>query len=178
MSKLSNRLRSARGFTLVEIVMYIVLAGLGMGVAYQSFVGQVDSYAFLAQRKATLADARYAMNRMTYELLRVETADISAISADGIYFTDQNGNNTSFKLEATGDSLAINRGTEKLLDHVQEFAIKYYDESDTELDAHEGNIASVRRIEISITTKEQGNEGDLNLTTKITPREYIYANYQ
>lgn len=173
-----SRLRNNRGFTLVEIVMYITIAGLGLGVAYEAFTSQVDSYSFIAQRKMAMTDARYAVNRMTYELMRVESDDITSITDHQISFTDLNDASTNFQLSGSGDSQALYRGSEKLLDHVKTFDVKYYDEDGNQLEANDANVSQVRKFEITITTAEQGEEGEVSLSTTITPRAFVYDNYQ
>lgn len=173
-----NYIRDNRGFTLVEIIMYIVIAGLGMGVTYGAFSSQVDSYSNIAQRKMAMSDTRYAINRITYELMRVENSNISSITSHRVSFTDSSDSSTSFQLSGSGDSQSLDRGTEKLLDHVKTFDVVYYDEDGNVLDAIDDNISQIRKFEITVTTLAQGDEGELSLSATITPREFIYDNYQ
>lgn len=173
-----NKIKDESGFTLIGIIMGVVVSGIVLGIASQIFSSQMDTYSFITTRKTTLSDTRYALNKISDELLTIETNDILDIDSDQFSFTDHAGNQTDYDLEASGASLAIYRGGEKLLDNVKSFQIKYYDQNGNELLAEAGNISSVRQFELIITTEEQGHEGELTLSTKVTPREYIYSNYQ
>lgn len=178
-------IKNNRGFTLFELVMSMVLGGVIFGVAAETMIQQAESFSFISNRKESITDMRTTMNRMTHELLRIETSDISAINGDGIYFTDMDVANTSFAFVADpadpdDDVIAgkIYRGSDVLLDGVSGFAIEYLDENGATLEPITLNIDDVRRIRLSITMTEQNDEGEMNMTTLVTPRSFIgYANY-
>lgn len=179
MQKLFKKLKNSHGFTLIELLLSIVVAGTIFGIAAETMMREADTYSFITNRKTTIADVRYAMNRMSHELLRVETSDIKDISGNKIDFTDENGNTTSFKLATNGSDLAVYRGSDILIPKVQTFTIEYQDGQGNTLTAEPGQISNVRRIKLSVATEAKSNEGSITLSTTVIPRDFIgYANYQ
>lgn len=179
-------IRDVRGFTLFELVMSMILGGVIFGVAAETMIQQAESFSFIANRKESITDVRVTMNRMTHELLRIESSDLQNINSNGIYFSDVDGDNTSFAYVADDvgsdevDLISgkIYRGATVLLDGVSDFQIEYLDEEGNTLTAEDTNIEEVRRIRLSITMAEKGSEGEINVTTLVTPRSFIgYANY-
>lgn len=171
---MTKKQKNQKGFSLVELVLFIALSGIIVGVVAQIMRTHLNSYAFIASRQSALADARYALNRMTYELLRVETADIITISSSEIQFIDEGGTNTSFTLGPSGSGQGIFRGAELLLFPVNSFQIKYYDSARAETAV----IADIRKMELTVTTQALGSEGNITLSTMVTPRSFIYEGYQ
>lgn len=172
-------LNSIRGFTLVELMLSIVIAGAIFGIAAETMIRQADTYSFIANRKSTIADARHALNQMVDELLHVETSDITTITASSITFVDKSGGSTSYSLSTDGSNLAIFRGSNVILPNVSAFDIEYQDENGTALTASTGQIPNVRRIKLTITAAATANEGDISISTLVTPRSFIgYTNYQ
>lgn len=169
-----TKTKNQKGFSLIELVLYIALSGIVVGVVSQIMRVHLNSYAFIASRQSALADVRYALSRMTYELLRVETADIIAVSASEIQFVDEGGANTSFTLGASGSGQGIFRGAELLMFPVNSFQIKYYDSAGAETAV----IADIRKMELTVTTQALGDEGNITLSTMVTPRSFIYEGYQ
>ena len=85
-NKIFKVLKNNLGFTLVELVLSIVIAGAIFGVAAETMMSQADTYSFIANRKTTIADVRYAMDRISHEILRLETSDIQSISSSSVNF--------------------------------------------------------------------------------------------
>jgi len=162
------------GFTLVEVVVSIVIAGAVFGIASETLIRQADTYSFIANRKTTIAGVRYAMDRISHEVLRLETSDIQAISSTSISFIDDYGQNTSFSLDTDGENLAIYRGGAVMVPDVESFTIEYQDGDGNALAALDEQIANVRRISVSIVAAN-----NISITTSIIPRTFIgYANFQ
>lgn len=168
-----------RGFTLLELLLAMTIAGIIFGVATETMMRQADTYSFVANRKSTMADLRHAMKQITYEFMRLGSDDILDISETDIDFIDSEGNTTSFELNtaATGDgSLSLYSGSEEIVQNIQSFELEYQDGSGNVLDADAEQIADVRRIKVTIKTEAVANEGSITLSTLVTPREFIGYN--
>lgn len=167
-------LQNEKGFTLVELVLYLVISSIIMLTASQSMVSNLEAYSFVSARQSNLADARYALNRIYQEVLLIDTDDIISIGGTSFQFVDADGTNTSFGLGQVNGVTSLVRGAEALISPVGNLQISYYDQ--------DGNVTAlaneVRTIQFTITTLAVDDEGDLTLTTSVTPRKFIYANYQ
>jgi len=133
-----------------------------------------DAYSFIANRQTAIADSRYALDRISTELLLIESADLISATTNQIEFEDNNGVDTSFELGSYNGQTALMRDNEPMIVPVSNFEIKYYDDSNTETAV----LDDIRKIEVAITTAEIGNEGNVVLTGSIFPRNFIYDNYQ
>lgn len=94
-SRRTLAMHGIRGFTLVELVLVIVLAGILFGMGGVMLNNMFRS--FFSERDISRADwqARVALERMTRELREVRStvaADFSIATLNEIYFTDVSGN--------------------------------------------------------------------------------------
>jgi Tfp pilus assembly protein PilW len=183
-----KRLKSSGGFSMLEMVLALVMGSLIVGATSQSLLDNVDSYTFIANRKSALGDARYAMNRMTQELLKVKsTSNLTISNIKGVQFNDDTGTSVGFYIDSNGASgNALWRGDvsdgtaddQKLVDNISVFNVSYYDANGATV-ATNGDSTLVKRITIQLSTAAIGNEGSVSLQTTVTPRDFIgYANYQ
>ncbi|MBF0104167.1 MAG: hypothetical protein HQM16_02460 [Deltaproteobacteria bacterium] len=178
-SSMSMRLKSSGGFTLFEIVLSIVIAGIIFGVASETMIQQAKTYSFIANRKTTIADVRYAVNRMVHEIRYFETTDISSITASSMSFIDEDGQPATFSLSASGGSLAVFRNSDVIIPKVEDFDIEYQDGTGAVLEPVDGSITDVRRFKITVTTEPMDEEGSITLSTTVIPRSFLgYVNYQ
>lgn len=188
-----KRLKNNRGFSMLEMVLALVMGSLIVGATSQSLLDNAQSYTFIANRKSALGDARYAMNRMTQDILRLKSAGLVISSPLGIQFTDTDGATPTgfyWAANSSGSGNALWRGDlsdgtaddQILIDNVSSFNVTYYDQANNAL-ATTDDPAEVRRIRIQLSTAaiEQGgvNEGSVTLQTTVTPRDFIgYNGYQ
>lgn len=163
-----------RGFTLIELVLYLVISAILFGVTAQLMRTQVDAYALMSGRQSALSDARYTLNRMASELILIRTADIISIAPDNLQFMDTGGNLTSFRLGTAGGVPTIFRGNDALLSPMQAFQINYYDQNEQPTAV----LANIRKFQVNLTMAAQGTEGNLSISTMVTPRNFVYTNYQ
>ena len=79
--------RFAQGFTLIELMLVVAVAGVLSGVAYPSFMGQLQKIrradAMLSILQVQAAQERWRANNLTYGTLA--DVDVSATSAAGHY---------------------------------------------------------------------------------------------
>lgn len=171
-------LKNSRGFTLVELLLSVTIAGLILGVASETMMRQAETYDFIASRKNTVADLRFAMNRLSDELLLIETSDLQSISGSSISFTDQNGSQVSVSLVADGDGSDLYWGNDLLAEDVTSLSFEYQNGAGTTLEATEDSIEDVRRIKVTMTGGKGGSK-DITMSTTVVPRSFIgYSNYQ
>lgn len=172
-------LNNNKGFTLIELLLSIVITGAIFGIAAETMIRQAESYSFITNRKTSIADVRFAMNRISHDILRLESSDIQDIGATSISFTAEDGSASGFTLGADGSDLAIYRGGDILVPNVSTFNIEYQTGTGDVIDPEEEQIVNVRRIKITIITEPVGGEAPISLSTTVIPRSFIgYANFQ
>jgi prepilin-type N-terminal cleavage/methylation domain-containing protein len=82
--------RRARGFTMIELVIVIVLVSVAALVFSKMFIEAVRSYEWVDVEKEKLQEARYAQERMTREFRRVrDNVSINAATATTFTFVDR-----------------------------------------------------------------------------------------
>lgn len=175
-----QRLKRTGGFSLIEVVLALVISAMVVGVTTEGMLNSVDSYSFIANRKSALGDVRYAMNRISEDMLRVNSGDITTTNATEIRFTDETAAATSYRLATNGSGLGVFRGADLMVDKVSAFTVAYYDGNGNVLDPTLGGTPSnTRRVKFTITTAPVSGEGSVTLTSTVTPREFLgYNNYQ
>ncbi len=162
--------RNNKGFSLVEIVLFIVMSGILLGVTTDIMLGQLTTYSFLSSRQNTLSDARYALNRVSNDLLRIPTGGLIAVDASSIDFIDSQGFSTSFNL-TSGE---LRRGAETLLESVSDFQVSALDANGDPAAV----LTDIKKFQVTIVTAPLDNEGSLTLSTSVTPRVLVYNSYQ
>lgn len=176
---IKTTVQNNKGFTLVELLLSIVIAGAIFGLAAETLIRQAETYSFITGRKTTINDLRHAMNTMSYELMRIEEGDITEIADNSIAFTDSNGEAASYNLNVYEDSMALYAGDNVLVPNVENFTIEYQDGDGTVLEATPDAVDNVKRIKITIITEPVGNEESMTVSTTIIPRDFLgYTNYQ
>lgn len=161
-------LKSNKGFTIIEAVLSMSLAAIVMALTSQIMLTQLETYNTVSQQQSTVSDIRYTLNRMSGEMLRLETEDIIDVSDNRIDFVDADGNTTYYSLSSS----SIMRGNDTILENVDDMTLTYIDSNGNETNV----AANVRQIEISITSSDSGT-GSYTLSTRIIPRNFMYANY-
>lgn len=175
---MGKQLKNKNGFSLVELILALLLGVLFVGFGAKLVTDNIDLYTGMTARKASLADTRQAIDRMSYELRLVQENGITNISPTEIYFMDAQGQNTSFRLGTNGPALSIYRGNDLIVDRVSSFVVNYYDANGTEILPAPNTITDVKRIKLNIVTDEVNNEGNIVLSTMVIPRNFIgYSNY-
>lgn len=108
-----NLLPSARGFSLIELVVVIVVMGIIAAVG-ANILGEAFQAYFLGKDTVVAdAQARLAIERMTRELRDIRSAtaaDIPTLTAGSIRFIDVYGNDITYALLGT----TLNRTTQPL----------------------------------------------------------------
>lgn len=97
------RIANAKGFTLIELVITIVLVSILAGVATMIILQGVRAYTDEQSRSDIHYQARLAMERMGREIRLIRTrtvADIPTMNGTTLLYTDVNGTQMGFRLNA------------------------------------------------------------------------------
>ncbi|GEM_PF-2465589 len=174
--KASQLKRKSAGFTLVETILGIVVMSVVI-LAFASIARlSVDSYSLIVARKEAMNQARYALNRITQELVSINPANITSIASNNITFTDNYGYNTSFRSQTISGILQIYRGSDLLANNINNLAFTYLDANgNTILD---GNVANLRRIIVDLGVIASNGYSDVKMRGEVYPRNYYYTNFQ
>jgi len=167
------RTPNAKGFTLVEIVITIVLIGILSGIAAMIILQGVKAYTDEQSRSDVHYQCRAAMERMARELrlIRWNTAlaqaDITTMSPTVLRYTDIQGNQMGFQLnvgviQRTQDNAAT---WQTLATGVTALNFNYLKQDGTPATA-----ATLRLVEITMTDL-QGSE-TLQMRTRVHPRNF------
>ncbi len=167
-----------RGFTLIETLLGIVVMGIVM-LAFASIARlSVDSYSLIVDRKEAMSQARYALNRITQELVSINPASITSISSTNLSFNDSVGNPTNFRSQTTSGVVQIFRGNDLLATNVSSFGFVYYDANNNLIS--DGNLSNLRRIavDMGVYAGNGNGHGDMKMRGEVYPRNYYYSNFQ
>jgi prepilin-type N-terminal cleavage/methylation domain-containing protein len=176
--------RRDRGFTLIEMVAVIVLAGLIFSFG-GALVGNVFS-GYSLRRDATDAgwQARVALERLARGLRAVRSAtatDLDIGSAAQVRFVDTDGNGVCFYRDApanrvmrsvqapTGVPGAPCSGGQVLADNVTSVTFSYWNDSGIEI-APGGPVAGVYYVTVDLTVVEGSYNG--RFRTSVQPRNF------
>lgn len=101
----ATQLIRARGFTMVEMIIVIVIMGAIFAVGSLLFGRAFESYALTRQTTDVDWQGRVALERMVRELREIRSAtatdlSVSATSTNPIYFYDADGNPVCFVLSS------------------------------------------------------------------------------
>jgi prepilin-type N-terminal cleavage/methylation domain-containing protein len=176
---LHPRARRGGGFTLVEMVLVIMLAGIIFSLGSVMLGKVFSSYAM--KRDTTDADwqAKVALERMTRELRAVRlatAADLDIASATQIRFVDTDGNGVCFyrngaanRLMRSADGPATSCGAtdpQVLADNVTALTFTYWDNAGATTAA----VANVYYITMDMTVVEGSYSG--RFRTNVQPRNF------
>ena len=100
-------LRSARGFTLVEMIVVMVVTGILGGMITMLISGLVQGYVDSARRAEISYIADIALNRLTHDLRRALPNSVQVHSASGVYYLDFLSVTGGGRYRAASDALAV-----------------------------------------------------------------------
>ena len=172
-------LKNQKGFTLIQLIMGLVVGGILAGVTSEILYTQANSYHYIADKKETMSDVRYALNRFSSELMRMQDeADITGVSSTDIQFLDLNGSTVHYELDNDADTgtMALFRNNVVILSHVDDLEFTFYNADGDEITGNAENMADIRRIKMQVTTEDLNGRPGVTLTTAITPRIFLGYN--
>lgn len=154
---------SDRGFSLIELIVVIVILGIIGAFLSTSIYEGSHAYIDLRSRSANVADAHQALELMGREIQEIRTAtsaDITALTASSLAFTDINAASVSYAFSGA----TLTRNSQTLMDRLSSFSFAYYKSDGTTAAA----AADVWSVEVSLTVTRSGR--DLTLRTRVFPR--------
>ena len=91
-----------KGFTLIELIMVLVILSI-FSFTFATFISEAtDAWFFIKSRSTASGTARYALNRITSELRRINNpSQISTMNASECQFTSIDSSSVNFKQVGT-----------------------------------------------------------------------------
>jgi hypothetical protein len=167
--------RKEGGFTLVEAIASMVLAGIVVTVAGMALVTGAKGYALTKSNVQIAQKSQVAMGRMSRELKELLT--VTSAQAARMTFTRLDQNNAAatltFYLDTASKTLRLVQGAQAtggdiLLDNVQSLAFTYLKGASAWTDTEDVQLLSTVRVNYTLT-REDGT-GAFTFSTSITPR--------
>jgi prepilin-type N-terminal cleavage/methylation domain-containing protein len=169
--KITKHLSNERAFTLIEVIVSLVLAGIMAAVVGLGLVKITQSYIFAKQNSETVQKAQIAMTRIVKELGAAEpqSGTATAITAAGttsITYTRREpiGSSTfiSNTISISGGYAYLNlnqTGNGALINNVVtgSFLFAYFDSAGNALNPPVA-VARIRRIDVTINMTGGGNQ--------------------
>lgn len=160
-----DRLRNARGFTLGEVVLVVILVGIIAATFGPGLVTAMRATVMTDTRKEALQNAHAALDRMAREIRMIRSAtvlDIPIISfptGNDMEFVDTYGNTIRFRLVGAN----LERNGAVLAGNVTALTFSYLQNSG----AAAGNVTQIWRIVIDLTV--QVGAESVPLRTEVHP---------
>jgi type II secretory pathway pseudopilin PulG len=155
-------MRSARGWSLVELVMVIIIVGTLAAFIGPLLLKAVSAYDMTEGTVGAYAKMRYAMERIAREVREVrrspaDTANLDISSMTAINFTFYKADGTQVAITFAAPNVTLNYvGTASgtLTDQVSAFTFAYYQQDGTTAAT---NAANVAYVQASLTLTEGTN---------------------
>ncbi|MBF0492398.1 MAG: type II secretion system protein [Deltaproteobacteria bacterium] len=173
---IQKKAKNQKGFGLLEITLGLVVVGI-ISLSFASLFGiTIDQYSAITSRKEALSQARLAINRITEELLYIDSNALVSISSSNLSFIDTSGVATNFRTQTDAGILNLYRGNDLLAKNLSAFSLTYLDSLGAQI--QDGNVSNVRRIQINLGVNASNNHGDVKLRGEVYPRNFYYSNFK
>lgn len=104
---ISNKIRSKSGFTLIEVIVSLILAGIMAAVAGIGIVYVVQGYLFTQKNAATLQKGQIAMSRMTLELKNISLVSSPSAATSVTFYSFKNDVKSKRSIRLNVDKVEI-----------------------------------------------------------------------
>ncbi|MDD5668977.1 MAG: prepilin-type N-terminal cleavage/methylation domain-containing protein [Candidatus Omnitrophica bacterium] len=164
--------KRARGVTIIELIMVIVIVGLITAVSGMYIKETVDLWRFLSFRNELVNEGRMALMKMAREIRQIKNhSSISVANSSQITFTDINNHVISYQL-SNGNLVRTYDGVSNTLaDRVTALTFIYYNSANavlTPLPLDSSSRANIYRLDVSFTMRAGSQTKILN--TQVYPR--------
>ena len=175
------RVRTNKGFTLVEAIIVITIVGIIGSIGVASILTATDAVAFLTVRSHMDQSADVAMSRMAEEIVRLRNdASITVANVNQFSFIDIDGNSISYSLSGIDLIRTTLTSSDILASDVGGLTFRYFADDGNELVVPGGIILSpltnIRRIQVLLTL--QGGSYTFEYQTQVRPRNLRHLCYK
>lgn len=164
------------GFTLMEMVIVIVLAGILTGVLAPMMAVTNSLVSYFMDRENLREEGEVALARMTRDLRRVQD-NLSIITADAQEFRFEDIDDVDLQYAYSSGTLTRREGSggtpRTLIENITSFAFTYMDDDSVVIPTPYvglGNMTELRKIRVEFTL--QKNNETVHLTTDISPKNF------
>ncbi|OPL15165.1 MAG: hypothetical protein AVO39_01825 [delta proteobacterium MLS_D] len=159
--------RNARGFTLIEIVVVLVLAGILAAMAGFGIVQAVQGYMFTRENAAITEKAQLAMSRITREIVEMTDLDDDADSTSLPVYSPRGSHVLGFSSEA--DAVMID--DDILIDNVVVFDLAYHlADGTSQAELEQIDLGLLSAIDITLEVERSDGSGTMLFTNRVAPR--------
>ena len=155
-------MKKESGFTLVEVIVTLVIVGIGAAVSGLSIMEGAKGYVFAKENAVTTQKAQLAIARMSREFL--ELSDVTSASSTEIQYVRDS---ESYIIRFANSQVTIDDNV--LIDKVSSFTLSYRNSGGNPCQGTDSDLAT---IEISIDLTRADNDiGTISFTTTVNPRD-------
>jgi type II secretory pathway pseudopilin PulG len=157
----------------VETVLTIAIVGVLALVVAPTLISTVSHFSLISGRRATITDAKVAMDRMMIEMRLIpDTNNITAFSASSITFNTPSESGITYALNGSD----LQRNGVNLLSNVSSLAFTYLDANG----AATAVKANIKRIGVELLVNAATGSGTFRLRSQVFPRRFStgYGGYQ
>ena len=165
-------MKNSKGFTLVELVIVITIAGIAAAIVGTILLGTVKAWTFKFNRGDILWDARVAIDRMTREIRTVRNnASVTTASSGQFRFIDAGNVDITYSLSSTNLNRTENGTANLLAENVSSLSFTYYDAAGTVIPSPTVSpTTNIKRVRINLTLIKNGQT--LYLQSDSMPRNF------
>lgn len=109
---ISRKIRSESGFTLIEAIVALILAGIMAAVAGIGLVYVVQGYLFTRANAATLQKGQIAMSRITLELKNISLVSSPSTATSVTFYSFKNDDDRKRSIRLNVDKIEITEDLE------------------------------------------------------------------
>lgn len=148
----------AKGFTLIELVIVIIIIGIAASTVGGLLLGTVKAWTFKFNRSDLLWDGRMAIDRMTREIRTIkDNTSVTTASAAQLRFIDTGNKDITYSLSSTNLNRTENGTANLLAENVSSLGFTYYDASGTVIPIPTVSpTTNIKRVRINLTLTKNG----------------------
>lgn len=105
--KISRKIRSESGFTLIEAIVSLILVGIMAAVAGMGIVYIVQGFVFTRANAATLQKGQIAMSRITLELKNISLISSPSTATSITFYSFKNDSKSKRSIQLNSDKIEI-----------------------------------------------------------------------
>ncbi len=168
--------RKAKGFTLIELVMVIIVVAVLAGIGVPLTIALMDSFDSAIYRKDLSASAEVCLRRLSRELPRLKNNTSALTATSSTYrFTDIDNNTIQYQLSGNNLQRIYNGVTDTLATNVSSFTLSYLKDDGSVIPAP---LVSPQQTNIRFVNVElalQSGTNTVTSTIKVLVRNVLHT---